>query len=248
MKTAIALRLAEKGHAVFPCGENKAPLVPRGFKDATTDPATIRNWWRLAPNALIAVPSGLKFVVIDADLQHVEAQQWYARANLPLTRAHVTRSGGRHLLFRATDMFGTSAGKIWPHIDTRGKGGYIIWWPAEGLDVLHGNVLADVPDRIIQRLNPPQPVYSEPRPVPPVTPEIWRNKIDGIFRTIATARQGERNSLLHWGACRLAELAHQSMLSDRAAHDIAIEAARRIGLPYPEAIRTVKSAFRSVRP
>jgi len=247
-KIRTALRITEKGHAVFPCDkDSKAPLVPHGFKDATINAELINRWWRQFPNAMIGVATGEKFVVIDCDLQHPEAQQWYARANLPPTRTHVTRSGGRHLLFKAHDKVGCTASKLWRHIDTRGQGGYIIWWPAEGLEVLHGGTLTTVPDWIIQRLNPPEPVYPAPQSKRPLTTESVHAKIEGIFRAIASARPGERNSLLHWGACRLAELVAQSLLSSTNAHDIAIEAARRTGLPYPEALRTVKSAFRGVR-
>jgi len=128
MNAATVLRLAERGIPVFPCSTiNKAPLISGGFKNATTDQALISEWCRIFPEALIGVPTGEGFVVIDADLQHAKAQQWYARANLPPTRNHTTRSGGRHLLFRPDDRIRCSAGKLWPHIDTRGKGGYIIW-------------------------------------------------------------------------------------------------------------------------
>jgi Bifunctional DNA primase/polymerase, N-terminal len=245
MKMAAALRLAEKGHAVFPCSrETKAPLIAGGFKNATTDATTIKHWWFQHPDTMIGVATGAKFVVVDADPQHPEAVQWYGRANLPLTRTHTTRSGGRHLLFQADDRVGCSVGKIWRHIDTRGKGGYIIWWPAEGLDVMHEKTLATVPDWIIKRLTPPAPIY--PTPQRSLTAETAVPKIEGIVRAIASAQDGERNNLLNWGAYRLAELVSQSVLSPDAAASLAIEAARQTGLPYAEACRTVRSAFRGL--
>ena len=151
-----ALDLAKR-LPIFPCDNDKRPFTAHGFNDASTDPDLIRRWWTRWPDALIGVPTGIKFCVIDVDLQHPEAQEWYGRANLPVTRTHVTSSGGRHLLFQPHDEFRCSAGKIWKHVDTRGRGGYIIWWPAEGLEVLHAGTVAEVPGWIIAKLNPPPP-------------------------------------------------------------------------------------------
>ena len=40
------------GYRVFPCNPvSKKPYTPHGFKDATTDEATIRGWWQKWPNA-----------------------------------------------------------------------------------------------------------------------------------------------------------------------------------------------------
>jgi hypothetical protein len=237
-KLSEALKLAARDNAVFPCGADKKPLTKRGFKDASTDPAQIKDWWRQR-DALIGVSTGEKFVVVDCDLQHAEAMHWYEHANLPVTRKHNTKSGGRHLLFKPDDRVGCSAGKLWPHIDTRGRGGYIIWWPAEGLDVLHGGAFAEVPEWIIKRLE------ARPEPVPiasqrPLRLQSACKKLEGIIGAIATAPAGQRNSLLHWGACRLSELVHQSILTANDAFAIAVEAGTRAGLPHAEASRTAK--------
>jgi hypothetical protein len=252
-----ALELAARGIPVFPCRPDdelvdgelykaKSPRTPRGFKDATTDPLRIRQWWTRHPYSLIGTPTGDQFVVIDVDLQHVEAQKWLEdnRARLPLTRAHYTRSGGRHILFQPHDGVTCTAGKLARGVDTRGKGGYIIWWPAHGLDVLHGGVLAPVPDWVLEALRPPAP----PRPSSPVAiPARADRSIAGLIRTIATAREGERNHCTFWASCRFAELVQQGAITETAAVDIIVEAASRAGLHHDEARRTAASAFRTTR-
>jgi bifunctional DNA primase/polymerase-like protein len=243
MKISQALKLADRGLAVFPCGPDKRPLTKRGFKDASTDPAQLKEWWHEHPNALIGVPTGAKFVVIDSDLQHPEAQGWYFdNAVRLITRKHSTKSGGRHLLFKPDDRVGCSAGKIHPHIDTRGKGGYVIWWPAEGLEVLHANVLAEVPELIVERL------HKESEAIPRAPIRLRRdNDLLPLVRVILNARQGERNTATFWAACRLAEHVHIGQLSDGDMVSIIVEAAGRNGLPVIEAKRIAKSALRRAR-
>jgi hypothetical protein len=237
--TALALAAAVP---VFPCGDDKRPLVPHGFKDASTDPAVLRERWQRWPNALIGVPTGEKFVVVDVDLQHREAQEWYGRANLPDTRTHVTRSGGRHVLFKPNPAVGCTAGKIWKHVDTRGAGGYIIWWPVTGLEVLHSKVLAEVPPFILKALaKQPEPVRTPPRYE--ATPERARRKLCGIIRAIACAREGERNQITYWGACRLVEMVAAGEIDRGDAIGLAVEAASHAGLPRREAAHTLWSAF-----
>jgi putative DNA primase/helicase len=112
-----AVKLAALSIPVFPCQLNKKPYTARGFKDVT------RSWWRQFPDALIGVPAGEKFVVIDLDFQHPEAQQWCHETNLPITREHVTRSGGRHLLFKPHPHFGSDAGARLPKsLTVQGQG------------------------------------------------------------------------------------------------------------------------------
>jgi Bifunctional DNA primase/polymerase, N-terminal len=244
-----ALKLARQGIPIFPCGEDKRPLTPHGFKDAITNPDLVHEWWTQWPEALIGVPSGDKFVVVDLDLQHEDAQRWYDsnRTRLPLTRTHVTRSGGRHLLFKPTTHAACSVGKLARGVDVRGLGGYVIWWPSCGFNVLHSEALAEMPEWLVAELSKKptaQIIPLQRRPLPPNSEEA-RRKLDGIIRTIARAQEGERNQLTFWGACRLAEMVAQSALSRSDAIAIAVEAASRSGLSRSEALRTAQSAFQN---
>jgi hypothetical protein len=248
-----ALALAAKGVAVFPCAETKAPLTPHGFKDASADPDTIRHWWTRWSDALVGVPTGERFVAIDVDLQHAEAQDWYARANLPPTRTHRTRSGGVHLLFQPNAMVRNTQGRIARHVDTRGTGGYLVWWPCAGWPVEYPTELAPVPDWI------PVLLHGESTDCPArgtamgtFAPTYFDRgrasaKVEGIVRTVATAAEGQRNAVTFWAACRMRELVEQGALDRIPAIELIVEAASRAGLDHKEARRTAQSAFRGPR-
>jgi hypothetical protein len=241
-----ALKLARQGVPVFPCRCNdKRPMIEHGFKAASANPDIVHHWWAQWPRALIGAPTGEKFVVIDLDLQHADAQMWYGRANLPITRTHITRSGGRHLLFKPNAAVGCSASKIGPHVDTRGAGGYIIWWPACGLEVMHAETLAPVPDWVIRALNPPTAqIISFPVPFSTAHSDA---RVQGVVATVAAAKEGERNSLLFWGACVLRDMVLERELDEPAARhafDALSAASTRAGLPAHEVRRTIASATR----
>ena len=178
------LRLAQKGNAVFPCDNDKRPFTARGFKDASTDPDVIRRWWTRWPNALIGVPTGIKFCVVDVDLQHPEAQEWYGKANLPLTRTHATRSGGRHLLFRPHDEFRAAPARFGSTSIRAGAAATSSGGRLRSLRCCTNDMLAEVPDWIIAKLNPPPPPPPPPS-TPPLTSDQAQHKLAGIIRTIA---------------------------------------------------------------
>jgi hypothetical protein len=240
-----ALKLAQKGIPVFPCGPDKRPLTPNGFKDASADPDIVHQYWVRCPAALIGVPTGPKFVVIDLDLQHEAAQQWLAdyRNRVPLTRTHRTRSGGLHWLFAPNDAVKCTAGKIAPHVDTRGHGGYIAWWPACGFEVLHRDVLARVPEWIIDALNPkPVPITTSRSSICVSTPSAA--SIRGALRVLAGAKEGERNHALFWTACRMGEAVRSGTIGEQQALDLLTITGRQVGLSDHEIRATAKSGFR----
>jgi hypothetical protein len=101
-----ALEYAEAGIPVFPCKRTKGPLTPNGFKDATTDPKQIRNWWAKWPHAMIGMPTGLAsgVDVLDIDVkpdEHVDGHK-FVPGFAKLSPVQVqTPSGGTHLYFRS---------------------------------------------------------------------------------------------------------------------------------------------------
>lgn len=142
----VALDLAENhGLSVFPCWEldhttnargeptgRKAPRTEHGFKDATRDVETIRAWWRQWPDALIGVATGRAsdLYVIDVDPDGLPFYE--SRADdFKAQRRHKTERGW-HLLYRNAGLPNTGSTLI-RGVDTRGEGGYCIWWPATGL-------------------------------------------------------------------------------------------------------------------
>ena len=135
---SIALTLAAAGLPVFPCTARKTPAIAKdnggsGYRDATTDPARIRDLWRRAGDAaqLVGVPTGSAsgFDVLDMDPRHdpATAGALQTSAGWPETRTHRTMSGGRHWLFRHRPGVRNSISKaIAPGVDVRGEGGYVI--------------------------------------------------------------------------------------------------------------------------
>jgi hypothetical protein len=173
---------------IFPCNpKNKGPYISKakggnGFKDATKDVATIRAWWAEYPDALIGLPTGstTSLVVVDDDTASkpdAASSAWVAqnRAVLESTLHYRTRSGGTHYVFQlpaGLDISSRQAivvdGQTLKSIDTRGNGGYIIWWPAHGQQ-MHGTV-QPLPQSLIDQLTQ-QPT---PKPAASVaTPEDW---------------------------------------------------------------------------
>ena len=233
-----ALRLAELGYAVFPCASSKRPACPHGFQDACTDLELVAALWRRFPGPLIGIATGQAsdLDVLDIDAKHGPARDWWAqcRSLLLPTRAYRTRSGGLHLWFRHRPGVRNTQGRICKGVDTRGEGGYVIFWGA-WLPCLDASEPAPFPlwlEQLLQPRPPPEPVWRGP--------QAQDRVVAGIINKVAAASVGDRNGILFWAACRLAECGWQEA-------DIVVSllpASMAAGLSDSESRRTIRSAAR----
>ena len=159
--------------AVFPClPRAKEPAVKRGFYAATTNPETIRRFWRVADRN-IAIRTGMasRVWILDVDGEDGEASLRAFEAKhgaLPPTWESLT-ARGRHIWFRCDCPVPCSASKIAPGLDARGDGGYVVAppsihpsgrvfvWSVDGADDL-----ANAPDWLLRLASKkPAPTISQ---------------------------------------------------------------------------------------
>lgn len=235
----LAINLARNaGFACFPCLENKRPACPHGFKDACRDPAAIQQLWHRWPGELIGIATGTisQLWVLDIDQKHHTAWEWW-QANhhrlLP-TRTYATRSGGIHLHYRDGEGIGCTTGRVCRGVDTRGDGGYVVYWFAAGLACHNHSPPAPWPTWLRAALSP-RPATAPRRTHGAVPAEA---AVAGIVQRVAEAREGERNAVLFWAACLLRERG----LRQRDIEALLIPTALGIGLSDIEVRRTIASA------
>jgi hypothetical protein len=185
-----ALRLATAGVRVFPVTPGgKTPigrLVPNGFKDATTDEAKIRDWWRVVPIANIGVPTGAT-TVVDLDVKNeadgiAEWETLTGSCHVPETRSVRTPSGGRHLYFSVPDgvTVRNSTSKLAGGIDIRGEGGYVLVPPSStrvGRYTYESEAhVAEAPEWLLERIADSKTREQDPAgPIEDAIPEGKRN-------------------------------------------------------------------------
>jgi hypothetical protein len=234
--------LLDQGLPCFPCYLDKKPATPSGYKNASADKKTVVELWTLYPAPLIGVPTGKNsgLDVLDIDPRN-GGDIWFSRnrARLPVTRVHQTRSAGFHLFFQHESGLRCSAGRIAAGVDVRADCGYVIWWPGIGLPVISEMPVAPWPNWLREQFShSPGQISSRVR-----VPDD--HALMHLIRLIAGAREGERNNLTFWAACRAGEMVASGMLKADAAAALIAEAATRSGLPRPEAERTVWSGIRT---
>jgi Bifunctional DNA primase/polymerase, N-terminal len=248
MMLEAALDYAGQGYSVFPCWPmTKEPATWRGFKDAVSNPATIRRWWLADPSYNIAIATGLasRVFVLDIDgaigaetLEALEAKY----GSLPATRISTT-SGGCHFWFqtdRPIPCRTGGQGGFPPGLDIRADGGYVMAPPSIHPDGTiyrwaNARAIANAPDWLIQLAR----VKAKPTVAPHAHVPIRRLGPISNYAAAALEREinaltntppGARNHALNCASFSLHQLVAGGELDGAEVHARLIEAAAANGL------------------
>jgi N12 class adenine-specific DNA methylase len=267
-RMALAVRLAERGFAVFPLRvDAKTPAVAADWEGAaSTDPARVPQLWR-NPDSNIGIATGPSHLVVidldvaknpDAPIQHGETSlnTLAGERAIPATLTVRTPSGGRHLYFLAPDTeLRNTAGKLGPLIDTRAAGGYVVA-PGSVIDgkeyVIENDApIAPLPDWLHQALAPtPKPAASNqpeltPAPTASRTAAYAEGAVTAAADTVRQASVGTRNATLNKESYGLGSLVSGGVLDGPTAERSLTEAGLAAGLPPDEVQRTITSGMQA---
>ncbi|MGA2163795.1 MAG: bifunctional DNA primase/polymerase, partial [Solirubrobacteraceae bacterium] len=221
-----AAELAAKGYHAHPLRPRaKVPATPRGFKDATSDPAQIAEWWRAMPTSNIGVACGASGVaVLDIDAK-LGADPRVILARFDRHGAPVVGTGraerspdypralhgrrGVQVYFRGN--MPSAARLTIPGCEIKGAGGYVVAPPSihpSGVEYVGELPSVDeLPPIPAWLLELAQRQHRGPRsfPTPAIRPGCAGPVLDGLVRTVERAEVGSRNRCLFWAACRACE-------------------------------------------
>ncbi len=257
---AAALEYAEHGWRVLPVA-GKRPMLPGwsrpgGDGAVSTDPDQIRAWWTRWPAANVGVAtgpaSGLAVLDIDPRSGGNEAlADLEGRVGpLPGTVVSLTGGGGLHLLYRHPDRKITSrANALGPGLDVKGHGGMIVVPPSTHPDTGRAyrwlgdawrDELPTWPEALLPAVEQVRPAVRQP---------AWGDghpgrRLTGLVQIVMDACVGERNSRLHWAACRGAEMIAAGVDGNTVADALQL-AGEAVGLPPAEVAATVRSGLRT---
>lgn len=192
------------------------------------------------------------FLVVDEDRPGAFIE--YAASlgeEIPVTFS-VRTGKGTHFYLRQPEgePLGNGRGKLSGQgIDIRGKGGFTV---APGSVHQTGALYTPV-DPSVPIAPAPGWLVAALRAAPPPAdrpaagrPGFAYGRLRGVVATVLDAREGERNCILYWASCRLAEMVHEGQLDQAAAVDILTRAGEAAGLGPGEVAATVASGLRLV--
>lgn len=249
-----------KGRARCSCrsgsceSQGKHPRTRHGLLEASTDPAVIRQWWKLWPRANLGLATGVQFDALDIDGS--QALGFLENLDPALTALNgpiVSTGRGWHLYLSPTGL-GNRAGLL-PGVDWRGSGGYVVAPPSlhpsgqtyqwsQGLEL----ELPSCPQWLMDLLAPQSPpeVPRSPleRPQQVKGNGYAQAALEAECRDVALAANGQRNHTLNRAAFNLGQLVPH-VLDEHSVTAALTEAARHTGLSHQEIRVTITSGIRA---
>jgi len=251
-------------------GKCKSPYISGGMNSASCDVTQVYAWWENTPGAIVGLPCHTNgIIVIDADRHGQEdgvetLSSWFRDNgfNPALAPCVATPNQGFHFVFRRPATLTETKGKLAPAVDIRDRA-YVIaagsrladgreyrLWNATPLllaQALQTQVLAEPPSWLLAMMQKAS-VIAKPRCTQseygPVSAEVFTlARLKGITYKVATAPVGQRNSTLHWAACRLGEMIADRHIDRYVAVGLIVACGRQIGLSQNEATKTALSGL-----
>jgi hypothetical protein len=204
-------------------------------------------------------------VVVDLDPGAPDTES----LGLPGTVTAQTGRGGFHLYYALKDRScHNSAGKLAPHVDVRGDGGYVVFPGSIHPSGTHYEWLyppvADDPEDCAPLVPAPDLLFTAPdlepapKPKPEPTPKLkhdgprisrttperwWAGCLKIASQRVANAPQGKRNDTLNEHAYSLGRIIGAGHGSAYEAESILLSAALAAGLTESEALATIASGL-----
>lgn len=235
----------------------KHPRIREWETRATTDPATINEWWDRWPTANVGIATGLESGIIVVDIDGSTPNLWEIRENLPTTLTARTGSGGYHLIFSSPGKTVACAVAALPGIDIRGDGGYIVAPPSRHKsgqpykwEDWHIPV-ASLPRGLFKpNQESPQEAPAPPRkPLSPDRPEASPRYAQMALASECSTLAGMpeksgRNHRLNRAAFKMARFVLAGSITETEVKSALLDAAAKAGLHESESVPTVESGLR----
>ena len=234
---------------MFPCQPGqKIPATPHGYRDATTDPEQITDWFARHPDCNLAIATGAPGPdVLDVDVSTARPGTGTPRSAGSATpgcwTARPPTSAPPAAACTSTSPAPPSATATCPRTTWTSAPRAATSWPrpprstASPTGLVGNPAAAAAPElgHASPALLQPQPQQHRPDPGRPGT----RPDLGHLARWVAAQPEGNRNAGLFWAANRALETDPAADLSPLA------DAARQAGLADPEITRTLDSARRT---
>lgn len=232
-------------------------LVPHGVKEATTDPETIRQWWRRYPRANVGVATGpvSGLLVVDIDPRHGGHPDQLPG---PVPRTPRVRTGGGCHLYLAWPEGIKRLPKTLPGcpgVDLKGQEGYVVAPPSCHVagacyrwEVTPAEVsLAPCPDWLWKRITAARPSQGK-RPIRPASGGAYgtpygRAALRRELARLAQTPVGDRNNALNRAAFVLGKLVAAGHLDEGMVAGLLASLGCQIGLGCREVDKTTKSGL-----